>query len=276
MRTPPPTGAIRGRIDIGGRFLFVECQGRGSPTVVIERSSGCASDNDPTWLALREELLSRLRVCLYDRAGLGQSDPAPATRTIADMVADLHALLRAASIRPPYILVAHSLGALIARLYTEQYPQEVVGLVLIDATDTQATQHSLETLGPPAPEESEAVRAYRDTLTAQLNGAAHAMEPVDLAASHAQLQNLRPLGDKPLVVITGGKHTWATGLPEDVMERLEQAYQTQNDELASQSTNGMRITVHKRGQYPQADAPALVADAIRWVADSALSINVIS
>ena len=276
MRTPPPTGAIKGRIDIGGRFLFIEAQGRGSPTVVIERGSGCASHNDPTWLAIREELLSRMRVCLYDRAGLGQSDPAPTPRSIADMTTDLHALLRAASIRPPYILVAHSLGALITRLYADQYPQEVVGLVLIDATDEQAQQRALITLGPPTPGEPEAVQAYRATLTAQLDGAVDLAEPVDLLASQAQFQNLRPLGDKPLVVITGGKHTWAEGLPDDLVERLEQAYQTHNDALADQSPNGMRITLHKRGQYPQVDAPALVTDAIRWVADSALSINVIS
>ena len=84
------------------------------------------------------------RVCVYDRpgtllnaedtAGRSRSDPAPLPRTAQDVVADLHALLRAARVPGPYVLVGHSLGGLCVRLYATTYPEEVAGLVLVDAS----------------------------------------------------------------------------------------------------------------------------------------------
>src|SRR5215207_3609079 len=89
-----------GRFDIGGRSLFLDSQGTGTPTVIIERGMGCASTNDPSWLPIRAALAPTVRFCLYDRANLGQSDPAHGPRTAADVVADLHMLLHVARIPP--------------------------------------------------------------------------------------------------------------------------------------------------------------------------------
>src|SRR5215213_10666971 len=89
--TPGPTGK---RVDIGGRDLFISCTGSGSPTVVLKAGSGNTAD---TWVNVQPEVARFTRVCSYDRAGLGQSDPAPSgVRTVQDSVDDLHALLAAA------------------------------------------------------------------------------------------------------------------------------------------------------------------------------------
>ncbi|MFT4041131.1 MAG: alpha/beta hydrolase [Thermomicrobiales bacterium] len=118
-----------GLVDIGGRSLFLQCEGAGSPTVVLE-AGRFASE---TWAAVMAGVAPTTRVCRYDRANTGQSDPAPLPRSGEDVVADLHALLTAADVPGPYVLVGGGLGGLFTRLYAATYPDEVAGMVLVDA-----------------------------------------------------------------------------------------------------------------------------------------------
>jgi pimeloyl-ACP methyl ester carboxylesterase len=116
-------------VDIGGRRLNIFCIGTGSPTVILE--AGLVADS-AAWRLVQPAISKTTRVCSYDRAGLGFSDPAPAPRDAAAIVRDLHALLRGAGIAPPYVLVGWSSGGLYTRLYQYRYPHEVVGLVEVD------------------------------------------------------------------------------------------------------------------------------------------------
>src|SRR4028118_1191736 len=100
-------------VDVGGYRLAVHCIGEGSPTVVLETGLGAPSEY---WEPVQQQIARLTRVCLFDRAGRGKSDPVPTPRTCADMVADLRALLRNARIPAPYVLVGNSLGGLTARL----------------------------------------------------------------------------------------------------------------------------------------------------------------
>ena len=124
----PPPGRM---VDLGGYQLHIHCQGQGSPTVVIEAGAG---DSCLSWEQVRPEVAKLTRVCTYDRAGLGWSERSPKSRTARNIVAELHSLLANAGIEGPYVLVGHSIGGLYARLYDHQYPAEVVGLVLVDAS----------------------------------------------------------------------------------------------------------------------------------------------
>jgi pimeloyl-ACP methyl ester carboxylesterase len=116
-------------VDIGGRRLNLYCSGSGPVTVVFDGGSGDPAWN---WQAVQPEVAKRTRACVYDRAGLGFSDPSPQPGTSSNAVADLHALLGKAGIRPPYVLVGHSYGGGNAQLYTFRYPDEVKGLVLVE------------------------------------------------------------------------------------------------------------------------------------------------
>ena len=114
----PPPGRL---VDIGGRRLHLVDAGEGSPAVVIIPA---LADNVLQWLGVLEGAAAEARVCLYDRAGIGWSDAPPRGRhTPATMASDLYALLQAAGIPPPYVLVGHSLGGVIGRRFQADYPQ---------------------------------------------------------------------------------------------------------------------------------------------------------
>ena len=126
----PPPGHL---IDVGGRKLHVHCTGTGSPTVVLEAG---ASSFAIDWSLVQPEVARAQRVCSYDRAGSGWSDPRQDVETPARITVDLHAALTAAGEKPPFVMVGASAGGLYVRLYQLEYPADVVGLVLVDpATD---------------------------------------------------------------------------------------------------------------------------------------------
>jgi pimeloyl-ACP methyl ester carboxylesterase len=118
-------------VDIGGRRLNLYCSGAGPVTVVFDAAS---SDAGWSWHAVQPEVAKRTRACVYDRAGLGFSDPSPMPRNSENAVADLHVLLGRAGIAPPYVMVGSSWGADNVQLYAYRYPDEVKGLVLVDAS----------------------------------------------------------------------------------------------------------------------------------------------
>ena len=123
-------GPAPGRlIDIGGRTLHLNCTGSGSLTVVLEAGAGAFAID---WSLVQPAIAGRTRVCSYDRAGVGWSDPRDAVDTPARIVRDLHTALAAAGEKPPLILVGHSMGGVYVRLYQLEYPEQVAGLVLVD------------------------------------------------------------------------------------------------------------------------------------------------
>lgn len=119
------------RVDVGGYSLHIYCTGEGiGPAVVVDAGNG---DFSTGWQGIQPEVAKSARICTYDRAGYGWSDPSPYPRTATQMANELHQLLVNAKIDPPYILVGHSLGGLTVRVFTSQYPDEVAGMILVDA-----------------------------------------------------------------------------------------------------------------------------------------------
>lgn len=126
-RLRPPRGRL---VDVGGYRLHISVEGEGSPTVVLD--AGLAHTAQ-VWSFVQPEVAKFTRVCSYDRAGYGWSDPGPLPRSSQQIVQELHTLLKNADIPGPYLLVGHSFGGLNMYLYAIQYPDEVAGLILLDA-----------------------------------------------------------------------------------------------------------------------------------------------
>jgi len=124
----PPPGRM---VDIGGYKLHINCRGKGNPTVILLHGVG---DFSFDWALVQPDVARITRVCAYDRAGVAWSDPGPTPRGPLKLAQELHALLQNSGEPGPYVLVGHSWGGLIARVYAAQYPQDVAGMVLVDAT----------------------------------------------------------------------------------------------------------------------------------------------
>lgn len=135
-----------------GRRLNLYCLGKGMPTVVFE--TGLA-DVTETWARVQPVIAAHTRACSYDRAGIGYSDPGRRPADSANIVDDLHRLLNAASIKPPYILVGHSLGGMHIRLYADTYLSEVAGMVLVDSAEETWVENVWQ-LNPLQPSREEA------------------------------------------------------------------------------------------------------------------------
>ena len=128
----PPSGPAPGvLVEIGGRKLHIRCVGPAGvrPAVILEAGGGGFSRD---WSAVQDLLSSSVRTCAYDRAGSGWSEPGPAPRTMSQEVFELHALLVAAKVPGPFVLVGQSIGGVLVRIYADRYSSDVVGMVLVD------------------------------------------------------------------------------------------------------------------------------------------------
>jgi pimeloyl-ACP methyl ester carboxylesterase len=291
------SGDFAGRVDIGGRSLYLECHGSGSPTVILENGYRGPAEY---WIedfiqpgAPRTMVLPAVarftRVCAYDRPGTiatytvndssdeglpasdagyvpSRSDPVPQPRTVTDLVDDLHALLVAAGVPGPYLMVGQSLGGLVVRLYTATYPDDVVGMVLVDPFPEQ-----LETQLTPA--QWQLLMKFNvdfggDTL--QTIPGYGPLETVPYASGFPAMRQAAasPLRPMPLAVLSHG-------IPFAVTEEqlgfapaiFEQASLRAYRELAALVPDGRLYIATESGHDIHQDQPAVVTEAIREVVE---------
>ena len=279
------------RVDVGGYRLHVHCVGEGSPTVVLDAGLGGFSLD---WSLVQPELAATTRVCAYDRAGYGWSDPSPHARTPSQIADELHTLLVNAGIQGPYVLVGHSAAGKDVRLFADRYPQAVVGMVLIDArhesVDTNrspkalAAEHTQQRrfqrtiwaaarLGlvrafwaaawpqvfPATQNLSTETRAEIGVLQARSQQVKTVLrEDALLTHDNAQLSSATSLGDVPLMVLAAGQNV-----------EHDPLWLPAQQQLAGLSSNAKLIVVEGSSHYIHWDQPMLVARAIRQVVEAA-------
>lgn len=269
-------GDFAGPIEIGnGRHLYLECRGRGSPTVILE--SGYHNSSDPWSLsdvlapAVGPGVLPALaddhRVCAYDRPGTlrypdppsitDRSSPVAMPRTARDVVQDLHALLAAAHLPGPYVLVGHSLGGLFIRLYAQTYPEQVRGLTFVDAFPIEIPS----LMGSDWP-------TYRQQLDMPLPQFANAdsFEVIDIDKSIAQVAEAPLVPPVPAVVLT---RTEPFAIPGTVSAeqgaRLEQAWRDATSALIALRPQTPHLIATGSDHFVQIHQPDLVAAGVRLV-----------
>jgi len=237
-------------VSIGDRSLWLECTGEGSPTIVME--SGLGGDHR-TWEHVAPELSSSARVCVYDRAGIAGSDPAPGTRTAADAVDDVRGLLGAAGIAPPYVLVGFSYGGIVTQLHASMYPDDVAGIVLVESNHPLEATQFAEHLTPAQ------VEFDRQSMLGNPEG-------VDVFASMDEAAAAGPLPDVPLVVVTAGiSEPWPPGWDAETFDALRAAQQA---DLATFTSQGTQLIAESSKHHVPSEEPATIVQAIEQVLDA--------
>jgi pimeloyl-ACP methyl ester carboxylesterase len=293
-RRYPPTGRL---VDIGGYRLHIDVRGSG-PTVVLEGGTWAPGI---TWDAIQRELAAFARVVTYDRAGLGWSDRSPKPRTADVMADELHELLVRADVPAPYILVGHSFGGSIVRVFGHRHPDLVAGIVLLDGSHEDQFVRAPEavrrfaartarampimfgglrllakagvlalrpSLVPPIGKLPAAVIA---TVRAQIASnpgilATMTAEMAQVEASNDRVRALaiQTLGTIPVRVLSHGR---AEGTPPqlgpDVADAYERVWQELQAAQTALSTEGRRAVIEGVGHDIPAEAPARVVDVIR-------------
>ena len=275
---------VAGVFDIGGgRKMYLECRGEGSPTVVLltgYRDTARFWDADLPGYPQPHVLpavAGFTRVCAYDRPGTvgpsaddpgqrSRSDPVPQPHAPEDVVADLHALLAAADVPGPYVLAGHSLGGAYARLYAATYPDAVAGVVLIDAFNEyyraaftpEQWAPVLAFMGTPPPglDDPDVERADLDAV----------LDAVERAVA------AQPLPELPLAVLTRTVEQELppelnADLPPGLLEAQADAWPPSQAQLAALVPDARHVMAAESGHYIQVEQPALVIEAIRQVVE---------
>lgn len=282
-----PAEPIAGTFDVGGgRQLYLECAGTGYPRVVIipgQRAGvvewqtvGEGQTAEPVF----SQLAAQTRVCSYDRPGVpfddkpaSRSDPVPMPTNAADMVADLHALLAAAGEAGPAVIVAHSLGGLPALLYAETYPDDILGIVMVDALSP-----TLRDAFPPELWETQKALltgGIEDTLREYPD-----IERVDWDASFDSVAEGVPnLPEVPFILITAD-HPWGpiaqqaveagqlpAIVPADFGYILDDVQKVSRPATLALFPGGTWIKDTDSGHIMHHDQPQLIADTVLGMVD---------
>ncbi len=291
-RQYPPPGQL---VDVGGYKMHIYCTGQGSPTVILAAG---LDDYSIFWTLVQPEVSKTTRVCSYDRAGLGWSEPSPLSRTSETMVKELHTLLVNANVEGPYVMVGHSFGGALVRLYSHIYPDEVAGMVLVDGAPDdlfvrvpvwrKAIEQKLglfRTLAPLssfgllalAPESipnrglpDEALAQYRaiSAATRYFQTVIAENEAFEKNLDQVRAAGITSFGNMPLIVVSRGIWVSLPGLSRVEDQQSWLAWQEMQSELASLSSNGKQITAEEAGHSIQLDQPDLVIDAIRQIVEA--------
>lgn len=247
------TRTIDGRIDIGGDTkLYVNCYGKGHPTVIFESGLGCIHSD---WKVVQNEISKNTRTFSYDRAGLGNSDKIKLPRTSLDQVHELHTLLNKANVKGPYIIVAHSIGGYNARLFAGTYPNEVAGIVFVDSSH----EKQFDFLKNCTAQEYKQISSKSD-------GAEQTLDEEIISANQVkEIRKKDALRNIPIIVLTADKNIKPS---EDKYEEIMKSMVDQGKDIASLSNKSKYIFVKDSGHYIQKDKPQVVIDSIKDLIDN--------
>ena len=280
----PGSGVPGKLVDVGGFRLHINCTGEGVPTIIFDSGVGGFSLE---WSGIQKALSPRTRVCSYDRAGYGWSDPGPLPRTSARITRELHTLLLRAGVAGPYIIAGHSFGGYNAQLFARNYPDETAGLVLIDSSHPE----QIERLPGPKPGSTRRARprpnSYivswyfphpnfpdENALVAQriMQSWRHKMtwreEMTVFSVSAKQVQASRPMPKVPLVVLTRGR-SFRPGYSNG--DKTEKIWMQLQDELSQLGANPVHLIAVHSGHVIHLDQPDIVITAMQTMLDANFS-----
>lgn len=269
-------GLPQGRfVEVKQHRMHLDCSGAGPVTVVVDSGIGGSSIE---WFLVRESLGESVRFCAYDRAGYGWSDPGVASRTTKNISHELRMLLNNAGEKPPYLMVGHSFGGFTARYFAYRFPNDVMGLLLVDAshpdqisrmnklvTGTQKRTGGENPLQMPKGNSVENLPELQQLQAGFLNSRRKAIfaqmdEIKYFQQSAEQVRQAMPLPNIPVLVVTRGKQVW----PENKQGLfMEKTWLDLQESLSALTINGRHLLATQSGHNIHLDQPELLSDQIR-------------
>lgn len=275
---------------VEGRAMHLYCTGEGAPTVILDSGIGSAALG---WGLVQPEVAKFTRVCSYDRAGYGWSEPGPLPRTSGRIADELHGLLNSAGITGPLVLVGHSFGGGNVQVYAQRHPLEVAGMVLVDSIHErqadlfgrpnafllwwvrvgQGTAHLglARILGLPTGSVDNLPETVKAPAMAQgVRPQAYATLHDELAAfkeSARQVEKVNSLGDIPLVVIMQGNRNNRPGVLDPMPAKFIDGWHRLQGELVKKSKRGVLIEGDGVGHLIPEERPQLVVDAVTGIVE---------
>jgi uncharacterized protein (TIGR02246 family) len=290
----PPPGRLVELDD--GRRMHLQCAGTGQPTVFMEMGAGAWG---VFWTEIRQRVAEVTRTCTYDRAGLGWSDPGPPPRGPDALLQDLRATIEASGEPGPFVLAGHSLGGWIVRLYQARYPEDVVGLALVESAHPrqwselppeiwQTTRSVAGTMSAMAPLgrvgmfrlmtdqlasqrlPPDVMDAYRAMAVRPSAVATRASEMLTSDLVAAQVDELGGLGDLPLVVVTAGRSFdgFRAMAPDWPFEQADRIWTDLQSRLLELSTHSWQHVSPSATHDIHTDDPGLVVQALTELVDT--------
>jgi pimeloyl-ACP methyl ester carboxylesterase len=232
-------------VDLGTHKLNMVCTGAvdARPVVILEAGGGASS---AAWKGVQAALKPSIRACAYDRAGSGKSDAGPEPRTMDAEIADLHTLLERSSITEPIVFVGQSLGGILGRLFVQNFPQSVAGVILIDPTDENDVVFN--------------TKVNRWITVRELDGP---LGEGARSAAKVRQTDPAPFGDLPLVVIGAGKRAQPPGTSAEQWLEMGSSRDSRVKELSKLSRNSKFVLDPMSGHNIEHDNPQLVAEVIQ-------------
>jgi pimeloyl-ACP methyl ester carboxylesterase len=267
--TPPP-GQL---VDIGGYRLHLWCTGNGAPAVILDTGLGGSSAG---WVFVQPDVARFTRVCSYDRAGMGYSDPGPSPRTARRIASELAKLLDRSGIAGPVVLVGASIAGFNVRVFASDHPERAAGLVLVDASH-EADTHEVPPMARFVPllstvgvlrlfgvsfgqrVESLPPSVQRYALATRFRAAGYqaaADEIIHIRESVSEVRSSRRKLTIPVVVVTGARGA-------------DESWRQMQQDLTSLSERGCLMIARQSGHVVSVDQPEVVVDAIRTVVETA-------
>lgn len=237
---------VTGKVDIGGYGLNIKVEGKGTPTVIFESGLGGGIG---VWTNVQPEISKITRTFSYDRAGLGESDKSTLERTSSNQVRELHELLQKTKLKGPYIIVAHSIGGFNARLFADSYPEEVAGIIFVDAAHEE--MFSLYKLLAP--------KEYENTRGEFVNPEGTFDDLLNSAAEVRKARRSDGLRNIPITVLSA--ENTDLNVPGTILVGWAQLQR----DIATLSDNSKQITVKGSGHMIQDDNPQAIIDEIKYM-----------
>lgn len=232
------TKNFEGKIDLGKFGLHAYILGKGKPSIIFE--SGHA-DSHETWNTIQHEASNKNTTLSYDRASLGLSDNSTNSRTSLNKASELYMLLKQSKVRGPYIIVSHSMGSWVSRMFAKQYGKEVAGLVFVDPTHEDANEYTINSLP------SDILNLYKEEICKEGSYEDMLDSIVQIKEARSAMKNI------PLMVISANDHQMGSV--------FEEKWNLWQKDIASLSSKSTHITINCSHNI-QSEKPDVILHAI--------------